>query len=1110
MVWGARSRRSTTRRRPARVITATTALLAAAALTTTGLGSASAAEVDTWGTFTVSPSAPFTGAVAMPGNFPATTFTSTSSAATVVSGASTWQAASTPVGVVYGSSRDRTYLNQRPAANNAASPGVTTYTFASPTPSAGWAFALGDIDADEVTISATAADGAQIPVAGLGYQESYNSCHRTGGPSCDAANLNDRPSWTDGGTTGLLLGNARAADTDGATAWFEPTVPIVSLTMSYRWRSGFPIYQTWFVAKTFAAGGTVTLDDTPLAGATVTVFDDAGAVVGTAVSGASGAWSLPSLVATGPYRAVVSPPPGIAPLPDRTFSLTESDAAGIDFPFVTPPPPIAEVDAASTLQGIAVSHPLLGNDLPGSEAFPLVADSVRFAVPPGAPSGTVLSDDGRQLTVPGEGTWSVDADGVALFAPEPAFTGTTTAIPYSVADSRGGLATAAVAVEVTAVTPLAADDPRATPAGLPQRFEPLFNDLAGDPSVPLVPATLVFVLPPDAPPGSELGPDGRTLVIAGEGSYAIGEDAWVTFAPDPTFTGVATTVPYAVADVNGTIATANIIVTVSPAEEAVGTIDEIFTPQGTPVSGPLTTNDAPSTATATFLPESIRFALPLSPPPGSSLSDDGRTLVIGGEGTYTLEPGADLATFTPDPAFVGTATPAPYSVLDTEGRTASATIIVHVTPVTPSAGPDASTTDQGATLVVQPLANDAPGTAAVPLRADTVALQLPADAPAGSSLSPDGVLTIAGEGTYTVAATGEVEFAPIPSFTGPATPVPYTVADANGTVATSVISITVTPVVPIPSPDAAITPHATGISVDVLGNDLPGAAAVALDPTSVRLDVPAEAPAGTTLGADGRSLVVPGEGEYTVDAVTGVIGFVPVPTFVGEATPVPYTVTDANGTSAGAVLTISVTPVTPVAGVDNVTAPHGEPIVIDVLANDVSGNEADGGAPAPLVPGSVRLEVPGGIDPGALSEDGRTLSLDGIGTFVVDAVSGTVTFTPAEAFSGLTPVVPYTVLDANGTLARSSILVEVAPAPVDPPTEPPVEPPVEPGGPGSPAAPAAPAAPAGPTTGATGLPATGTSALAALPAALMLLVGGVLAVAARRVRSSAPVPSRRH
>ncbi len=1055
---------------------------------------ASAAEVDTWGTFSLS-AAPYTGAVAMPGNFPATTFTSTSSTATVVSGASTWQAASTPVGVEFGSSLNRTYLNQRPAANNAASPAITTYTFASPTPASGWAFVLGDIDADQVTLSATGADGAPVPVEGLGYQESYNSCHRSGGPSCDALNLNDRPSWTDDGSTGLLLGNPTAADTEGGTAWFAPNVPLTSLTMRYQWRNGFPIYQTWFVAKTFTAGGTVTLDDAPLAGATVTVFDEAGAVVGTAVTAASGTWSLPSLIATGTYRATVAPPTGIAPLPDRTFSLVDSDAAEIDFPFDTPPPPLAGTDEVSTLQGIAVDLPLLENDAGGSEDFPLVADSVRFELPGGAPAGTVLAPDAKRLTVPGEGVWTVDVAGTATFAPEPGFTGEATPVPYTVADTRGGTGSASATATVTPVTPAGGDDPFATPMGAPVRNPVLDNDVPGDPSVPIDRTSFAFQLPPGAPAGSTLAADGKSLVIAGEGSYEIGDDFWVTFTPEPAFSGVATAVPYTVADANGTLANAEITVTVSAVAQPIGTIDQTSTLQGVPVSGPILANDAASSATETLLPETIRYALPPAAPAGSSVSADGRTLTIGGEGVYTVDPATGEATFAPDPTFVGIATPAPYSVQDSAGLTATATIVVTVLAVTPAAVPDAATTAQGATIVVEPLTNDEPGTAAIAIVPGSLALQLPAGAPPGSTISPEGVVTIAGEGAYAPDGLGGVAFTPLPTFIGEATPVPYTVADENGTVSASVISISVTAVVPETTPDAATTPQATPITVDLLANDVPGDEAVPLTPSSVALLLPPGAPAGTVLGADGRSLVVPGEGEYAVDAATGLVSFDPVASFVGEATRVPYTVVDANGTSAEGELAISVTAVTPVAGVDNATTPFGEPLVIDLLANDVSGNEVDGGAPAPLVAGSVRLELPVGSDPAALSADGRTLTLDGVGTFTVDATSGAVAFVPAAGFSGLTPVVPYTVLDTNGTLARASVRVVVAEAPVGPPVEPPVDPPPASGTPGAP----------GPPAGASsGLPATGVDPAPGGVAAALLLAAGLLLVARRTLVARRP------
>ncbi|KQR52716.1 hypothetical protein ASF88_14590 [Leifsonia sp. Leaf336] len=74
----------------------------------------------------------------------------------VISGASTWLAAGTPVGAKYGSSQGRPYLNLRPKADSPTAPSTTTYSFAAPTPTSGWTFVLGDIDADKVQVRASA------------------------------------------------------------------------------------------------------------------------------------------------------------------------------------------------------------------------------------------------------------------------------------------------------------------------------------------------------------------------------------------------------------------------------------------------------------------------------------------------------------------------------------------------------------------------------------------------------------------------------------------------------------------------------------------------------------------------------------------------------------------------------------------------------------------------------------------------------------------------------------------------------------------------------------------------------------------------------------------
>lgn len=327
----------------------------AGALALGGATGASAAGPGTvgWADFTVDGTArAYTGTMTLPGDFPQATFTSTSRQATIPSGSSTWQGTGTPVGAEYDSSRGRPYLNLRPTQDSptAAAASVTTYTFDRATPASDWSFVLGDVDADQVTVSATGADGATVPASALGFQSTYNYCRTAGGPSCDAAGLRDVPSWN--ATTGVLTGNAAAADTEGASAWFSPTVPLATLTVTYQQRAGFPVYQTWFVTKTFTASGVVTNDDAAYPGAVVTVVDPAtGETVGTTTTvGPDGSWSVAGLVSGTPYEVSVTPPDGATALPAVPFTITGDDSPGLDFAFTGAPAPAATAPLTVTVR----------------------------------------------------------------------------------------------------------------------------------------------------------------------------------------------------------------------------------------------------------------------------------------------------------------------------------------------------------------------------------------------------------------------------------------------------------------------------------------------------------------------------------------------------------------------------------------------------------------------------------------------------------------------------------------------------------------------------------------------------------------------------------------
>lgn len=305
-------------------------------------GAASAATTAGWATWEPlgGSAGAFTTTMQLPAaGFPAATVTSDSRGGQVgvQSGASAWLSAATPPGAVYGSSQNQPYLNLRPRADNASSPSTTTYTFERPTPAGGWAFVLGDIDADRAVVIARDENGQLLTGAELGWQGGFNYCAVTPSPSCTG-------SATDIATfdpvSGEVIGNAGALDTSGAAGWFQPTVPITSLTIFFYQRSGFPVYQTWFASLARDITGTVTHQDTgAIAGATLTLFGPDGTELATTTSAADGTYSFLGYAVSDGYTVQMQPPPAppghpgyiaVGPI-TLPADLSETDATGVDF-----------------------------------------------------------------------------------------------------------------------------------------------------------------------------------------------------------------------------------------------------------------------------------------------------------------------------------------------------------------------------------------------------------------------------------------------------------------------------------------------------------------------------------------------------------------------------------------------------------------------------------------------------------------------------------------------------------------------------------------------------------------------------------------------------------
>ncbi|MEU4198122.1 tandem-95 repeat protein [Kribbella sp. NPDC026611] len=635
-------------------------------------------------------------------------------------------------------------------------------------------------------------------------------------------------------------------------------------------------------------------------------------------------------------------------------------------------PPVAAADSASTLQDITVTVNVLSNDSPGSDAK-LDKTSVGLLDPAARTTGYL-----KQVTVANQGTYTVDADGFVTFDPVPAFRGKALPINYRVADSDGNYAASTLSMTVTPIWPVTLDDSAITPYGHAITVDVLANDKAGDPSAPLVSASLVLK---DA-----AGHYGKTLTRAGEGTYQAGNDGTITFTPAKGFQGVTTPTTYRISDDNGSTAEGLLLLTVGKGPSAVA--DAMTTKQNVTVTVDPLANDEPGTGAQLDKTTVQVFART-----AAVLDSWDRKAVIPGQGTFAADTASGKITFDPEPAYRGVVSIA-YRVTDTSGNVAAATVAVTVTPVTPVIVDDQAATPYGTAVTVDVLANDKPGDASAPL--GEVQLVDPATGDAVASL------VVAGEGTFTVQPSGGIRFAPVDGFAGAVTPVGYEVADRNGTVGAGTLTVTVQDR-PVAAPDVARTKEHVAVVIDPLANDKPGPGAT-LDPASVLL-----------VGPDGAlvsTVTVAGQGEYVV--ADGKVTFSPVTKFVGTTRPVAYEVKDSNGNSARATITVAVVPVRPITVDDSADTAYGTAVVVKVLGNDKPGD-----ASAPLLPASVVLRDPAD---GALK---KTVAVPEEGNFAVGA-DGTITFTPVQDFIGTTRSLGYRVTDANGTSNTALVDVTVA------------------------------------------------------------------------------------
>ena len=259
------------------------------------------------------------------------------------------------------------------------------------------------------------------------------------------------------------------------------------------------------------------------------------------------------------------------------------------------------------------------------------------------------------VTIEGEGTYTVAPDGTVTFTPNKDFTGQATGVTVKREDTNGTPVTAKYTPVVLPVTPTGKDVTSIGEKGQPQSETPVFT--AGTTKV----NGKTVTVPIDETVAPTFEDGSTTKEVPGEGTYTIDKNGKVTFTPEPDFVGEAKGVTVKRVDENGTPVTAKYTPTVLGKTTTENVVSEGA--KGQPQSNtPVFKGDVDTTVAPTF-------------------SDGTTEKKVPGEGTYTIDKDGKV-TFTPEPNFVGTATPVEVVRKDKNGKTIKASYTPTVRPDT--------------------------------------------------------------------------------------------------------------------------------------------------------------------------------------------------------------------------------------------------------------------------------------------------------------------------------------------------------------------------------------------------------------------------------------------
>jgi gliding motility-associated-like protein len=673
--------------------------------------------------------------------------------------------------------------------------------------------------------------------------------------------------------------------------------------------------------------------------------------------------------------------------------------------------PIATDDSYQTQEDTQLTGNLISND---TDVDQDVLSITQFTVP----GDVTVYTAGQTATVTGIGTITINSNGGFVFNPALNYFNAAPVLvaTYTLSDSKGGSDQATVSIRVTPVNdnPIGTNDtgasnnifstPENTSITLANNANVLDNDTDPDGDVLRVTQFVVSAVTYPVSSGSS-----NSTALSGIGTVTIHSNGDLEFVPVTDYNGTVPTITYSVSDGNGGVATATVVIIVTPVNSAPIAVDDSFV---TSEDNALNTGNVLSNDSD---PEGNTLVVTQFVVSGSGTVAAGNTGTITGIGTLIINANGTF-TFTPALNYsnTGAVIIATYTVSDGNGGTDNATVSIQVTPVNDNpiggndTGADAFTTLEDTPITLSDNANVLDND--IDPDGDPVSVTQFVINATNYNITPGSfaTATLTGVGTVIIHSNGDVEYSPTLNFNGNVPLITYTITDGNGT-STATARITVTPVndAPIATNDNFSTLQNVALNNNVLTNDT--------DVDGQTLTVSQFIVAGDgTIYTAGATATITGMGSLVISS-NGAIAFTPDPTFTGTVPTITYTMSDGNGGSDNAQVVIEVVTSIdyPIAANDNFSTPEDVSLNgVNILTNDQTeiGNTL-----------TVTQYVVAGN--ATVFTAGQNAVISGIGTLNING-AGALIFTPVANYHGSVPLITYTADDGSGS-ATASITITI-------------------------------------------------------------------------------------